>query len=149
MFTLNLWRGWLLPWEFYFYKVRSPTPWIFALAGFSDVSDLDTLRVGPFLRTHCLVGPWSALEGSPFDCFIFDVFGGSSEVVLRKLRFLPARPDLEYLSQFSRRYPSLYRIASYIWLLLDGEVLVGPSWSNGSLLIKGLQSFLNRLLQDC
>ena len=35
----------LFPLDF-FYKVCSPTPWIFAFSGFSAMSDLDTLKVG-------------------------------------------------------------------------------------------------------
>ena len=65
----------------FFNKVRSPTPWIFATAGSSAMFDLDTLRVGMILRNRCIGVTWSDLEGYPFDRFIFDVFGGSSEVV--------------------------------------------------------------------
>ena len=54
--------------------MRSPIHWIFNLAEFSAVFDLDNLRVGAFLQTHCLVGPRSALDGSPFNGLVFMMF---------------------------------------------------------------------------
>ena len=56
------------------YKVRSPTPWIFALSGFLAVSDLEILRVDALMYTLCLGGPCFDIELSLFDCLIFDVF---------------------------------------------------------------------------
>ena len=59
---------------FYFYKVCIPTPWIFALAGFSAISDLETLRVGALFVHSLYCGSQSAREGSPFFLFLFLIF---------------------------------------------------------------------------
>ena len=77
----TFWCGWLLTWYFYFYKLRSPEPCIFALYGFSAVSDLNTLRVGA-LFTHSLscgylLYSWGkSLRFTPLS----DVFGGGYKV---------------------------------------------------------------------
>ena len=61
--------------------MRSPVAWIFDLAGFSAMSDLDTLRVDTLLKTHFPGGNQSTIEGSSFDSFIFDVLGGNFKLL--------------------------------------------------------------------
>ena len=73
----------------FLYNFRSPTPWIFTLNGFSSMSNMYTLSVDALLRSCCLGFPRSALEGCPFDCFLFDVFGGSSKAVWGTWVFFP------------------------------------------------------------
>ena len=50
------------------------------------------------------------------------------------------RPGIEDLSQFSWRSPSCRQVYSPIWLLLDDGVILGLSWSRGSLLKISLKS---------
>ena len=59
------------------------------------------------------------------------------------------RPDLEDPSRFSRLSPSLSQVVSYICIILAGGVLMGSSFSRGSLIIKGIQLFLEGLLRNC
>ena len=66
---------------FMFYKVCSPTPWIFYFSQFSDVSDLDTLRVSALLCNRCLVGHRSTLEGYHSIVLCFQRFQRGSKVV--------------------------------------------------------------------
>ena len=66
MCTPALWHGWHLAIGFLIFTRCVPTPWIFACAGFSDVSDMDIyLRDplqswGPFLL-RCLQRFWRGL----------------------------------------------------------------------------------------
>ena len=76
------WCGRLLPWDFYFYNVRSLTPWIFALAGFLSVSGMDNLRAcaifAHFMACESLLWSW----GFFVNLFpISDVFVGVSELI--------------------------------------------------------------------
>ena len=64
-----------------FYKVLSPTPWIFSFAGFSSTSDLYTLRVGEFFHTRCIVGTSSTFEGCNYIVSCLIRFWRESEVV--------------------------------------------------------------------
>ena len=138
---IRLQHNWLLPCDFWFYKVRSMTPWIFDFSSFSAVSDVNTLRVGALLSTRCLKGPWSAHEGSLFDCFVFDVFGGSSKVVCRTWGLCFCK-TWSWVS-----VPISWSSPSYLWVdfsidpLLADSVILGSSWSHGYLLIKEIWIF--------
>ena len=86
---------------------------------------METLRVGALLHTHCFGGPCSALEGSPFDGIIFDVFGGAPKWSEELEDYASAQPGMEDPYQFSQQSPSCSRVALSIWPLLAGTVLVG------------------------
>ena len=75
-------RGWILPWNFLFYNMCSPTPWIFALAGLSAVSNLDILRVSAIFAHSLSCGsPICSLGVSLWLSCLSDVLRGDSEVV--------------------------------------------------------------------
>ena len=54
--NLACWHGWHLPWDFYFYKMHSPTPLIFTFYGFLDMSKPDCLRFSRFCCARCCLG---------------------------------------------------------------------------------------------
>ena len=66
-----------------------------------------------------------------------------------ELEVSSTQPGLEDTSRFYWRSPSCLQVASSIWMLLTGRILVGSYWYRGSLLIKGLKLFSERLLHDC
>ena len=104
-------RGWLLPWDFYFYKVCSPTPCIFSLYGFSVMYDMDTLRVACSCTLNFLWIPALLLSGllsivPSFWCFLRGVWSYP-----RNLMSASARSGFEDPSRFSQRYLSCFRVA--------------------------------------
>ena len=90
-------------------------------------------------RTTSL-GVCSVLAG-PFFCLMFWSFWRGVRSGQVNLRALSAWPGLENPSWSSWWSLSYIQVASSIWTLLAGSVLVGSSWSRGSLLIKGLRSY--------
>ena len=96
----------------------------------------------PFRKVYR--GPRYVLEGS---IWLFHVGHFWREIgsSLRNLRVLSPQPVLEDPSRLYRKSPSCCQVSSSIWLLLDGGIIVGSSWSCGSLLIKGIQM----LWRDC
>ena len=92
---------------------------------------MDTMRIGAFLRTHCLVGPRPALEGSPFGRSVFPEFLEGLWSGMRNLIYASARPGLEDPSILYWWSPYSHRVASSIRSLLAGIVLVVSSWSHG------------------
>ena len=136
-----LWRGWLLPWAFIF------TRFVVRQLGYSISLDSQPCLIwtpwGParFWAIAFLGVPTLLLRGLPSIIPSFRRCRRGLRSGMRDSRSASAQPVLEDPFRFSWRYPSCCQVASSIWLLLAGGVLVGSSWYRGSLLIKGLQSF--------
>ena len=107
--------------------MQNTTPWIFAFAGFSAVSDMDSVSRAPILRVILMVQ-------------YLQHFQRGSEMVLGKLWVLKC--DLVWYSVcIFGGVCSCCMVSSFIRPIMDGGALVGSSWSCGSFLMKGLQMF--------
>ena len=122
---------------FYFYKVRSLTPWLFAFSGFSYISDLGSFWVGALFVLSLSCGyPRCYLGAYLWLSCISDIFGGGTKLFWGTLYLFLCDLLLRTCPNFLVGLPLVAGFASSFQPLLAGGVLVGSFCYCSSLPIK-------------
>ena len=137
--TLPFWHGWYLPIGLFIFTIYIPTPWVFSCAGFSAVSNLDSLLRALLLRVLLRINVSNVIVGvyeivSEYYDRASDLFRNGSLSILSQLLNVSTQSGFVYTFQSPQGVPALvYRLYHCLIACLVAFFFGGSCLSHSSL----------------